>query len=152
MNEIQFKPLCDVDLNELSNILNKQKIRIHLMEHDQFDTESITAWVTEKKRIDQQPGCRVRAVFIDEKLAGWCGIQPDEDGYELAIVIDDQYWGAGLLVFKHVMQWAKKMGHGRVLIHLLETRKSYKFLNKKAVQTFTTNMSGHDFVTYVLAV
>lgn len=152
MNEIQFKPLCDVDLGELSNILNKQKIRMHLMEHDQFNAESISVWVNEKIRVDQQPGCRVRAVFIDKKLAGWCGIQPDGDSYELAIVIDDQYWGAGPIVFKHVMHWAKEFGLDRVMIHLLKTRKSYKFLNKMAVQTFTTHISGHDFVTYVLAV
>ncbi|NCP64067.1 MAG: GNAT family N-acetyltransferase [Paraglaciecola sp.] len=152
MNEIQFKPLCDVDLNELSNILNKQKIRIHLIQHDQFNAESINAWVNEKIRVDQQPGCRVRAVFIDEKLAGWCGIQPDGDSYEVAIVIDDQYWGTGLTIFKQVMQWATEFGLERVMIHLLETRKNYKFLNKMAVKKITTHMLGHDFVTYILAV
>ena len=152
MNEIQFKPLCDVDLNELSNILNKQKIRIHRIQHDQFNAESINAWVNEKIRVDQQPGCRVRAVFIDEKLAGWCGIQPDGDSYEVAIVIDDQYWGTGLTIFKQVMQWATEFGLERVMIHLLETRKNYKFLNKMAVKKITTHMLGHDFVTYILAV
>lgn len=152
MNEIHFIPLCDVDLSELSSILNKQKIRIHLMEHNQFNMASINAWVNEKARIDQLSGCRVRAVLINNKLAGWCGIQPDDDGYEIAIVIDDQCWGVGLTIFKQVMQWAKELGHKQVLIHLLETRKNYKFLNKLAVKVSVTHMLGYDFVTYVLAV
>lgn len=136
----------------LLNILNKQKVRTHLVAHDHFDLFSLGEWIAEKKRIDLQPKCRVRAVIVDDQVAGWCGIQPDEDKYELAIVIDESFWGIGLTIFKQLMLWAKELKHDRVLIHLLATRKSYKFLERMAIKKLPTRMMGHDFVTYVFVV
>ena len=152
MKDVQFKLLSNVDLNALLIILNKTKIRTHLVEHDHFDMHSLSEWVDEKVRIDQLPGCCIRAVIVEQNLAGWCGIQPDKEGYELAIVLDDQYWGAGLQIFKNLMQWAKEYGHTSVLIHLLETRKKYKFLESIATKIKCTPMLGNNFITYELAV
>jgi len=42
-------------------------------------------------------------VSIGGILAGCCGIQPDDNGFEIAIVIAKEFWGFGLSIFQEVM-------------------------------------------------
>ncbi len=67
-------------------------------------------------------GCRIRAIYIDGKLAGWYGIQPDDNGFELAIVLSEKFWGFGITIFKIMMCWAKELGHKEIVFHLLDSR------------------------------
>lgn len=98
------------------------------------------------------PGCRVRALVIDGALVGWCGIQPDGEGVEIAIVIAKAGWGAGIAIFKEMMGWARSMGHREVLFHLLDTRPAYRFLARRSTRVKKTTLSGRGFTTYYLSV
>ena len=98
------------------------------------------------------PGCRIRAVYSEGALVGWCGIQQDNEDFEIAIVISPAVWGIGLSIFKALMAWSKELGHQEVVIHLLETRPVYKFLKRKAIKVKQTEMLGRSFMTYHLAV
>ena len=106
----------------------------------------------EKRRIDGLPGCRVRAVLIDGALVGWCGLQPDEEGIEIAIVIARAGWGRGLAIFNEMMGWARSMGHQEVVFHLLGTRPLYKSLARCATRVTKRTLSGHTFTTYYFSV
>jgi hypothetical protein len=66
-----------------------------------------------KLGVDARPGCRVRAIFLDGTLAGWCGIQPDDEGVELAIVLAKAGWGSGVAIFNEMMGWARSLAIGR---------------------------------------
>ena len=105
-----------------------------------------------KVKTDTIQGCRLRVVFIDGALAGWCGIQPDKNGFELAIVISQKFWGFGISIFKTLMCWAKELGHKEVLFHLLESRPEYKALNKMSTKVLTTELEGRTFTTYYVSV
>ena len=104
---------------------------MHLIEHDSFESATVALWVEEEIEVDSLQGCRARGVYVNKTLAGWCGIQLEKGQYEIAIVLDDKFWGIGKRVFIDMMHWAKEFSHEEVLIHLLHTRPEYKFLQKK---------------------
>ncbi|MEZ5529473.1 MAG: N-acetyltransferase [Porticoccaceae bacterium] len=152
MSHIEYVKLDCIEPTAFLAMLNKQKIREHLIEHDFFDLATVTVWLDTKIAIDNSPGCRVRAVLVNNQLAGWCGIQPDGNRHELAVVLDDAHWGLGRKLFREMMHWAKELGHGSVFIHLLHTRPEYRFLQKIAKNSYKNKLLGNQFTTYELAV
>lgn len=152
MNEIKYVKFNDINPNDFLMLLNSKKNREHLIEHELFDEVTAKSWVKSKIEVDSTQGCRVRAVIYNEQLAGWCGIQLEDDKYEIAIVIDNGFWGLGKKIFSEIMCWAKELGHKDIFIHFLQTRPDYKFLQKIAVNVYETNLFGNKFTTYQLAV
>jgi len=152
MNQISYVLLEEVVPEELLVLLNKEKTRAHLMEHPPFTVDTVKEWVKAKAEVNTSPGCKVRAVLVDGKLAGWCGIQFENGYYEIAIVIGENYWGLGKGIFRDLMDWAKGLGHQEVLIHFLYTRPEYKFLRKIAKSVYSSELAGTRFTTYELAV
>lgn len=152
MNHLSYLPLNQVGLTELISLLNKARVREHLMTHAVFDQDSAQQWIESKMAVDALQGCQVRAVMVDGFLAGWCGIQLENNQPELAVVLDDQFWGVGKRIFKDMMRWAKDLGHSTVYIHLLDTRPSYRFLEKIAERVYPSHLYGHQFTTYEIAV
>jgi len=126
MNEIEFIHFDKVNPEDFLPVVNEQALRKHLIDHASFDLISLREWMKEKAQTESLSGCRVRAIYIDGRLAGWCGIQPDDNGFELAIVISEKFWGFGISIFKTVMGWAKELGHKEILFHLLDSRPEYK--------------------------
>lgn len=152
MSEIEYSLLDDISPKDMMRIVNEDSLREHLIDHPYFDIISLQAWIEEKIRINSIPGCRVRAVYIGGELAGWCGIQPDDKGFELAIVIAKKFWGCGIPIFKTLMRWANELGHKAVLFHLLESRPEYKALNRISTKVQTTKQLGRCFTTYHIPV
>ena len=148
MSGIDFLAFDQVELDELIVIVNEESLRKHLIDHPYFDIASLKIWMEEKIKVDSMQGCRVRAVYIDGVLAGWCGIQPDNDCFEIAIVISHRFWGFGISIFKSLLGWAKEMGHKEVLFHLLDSRPEYKALKKMSSKVHKTELSGRSFTTY----
>ncbi|WP_444945252.1 N-acetyltransferase [Microbulbifer sp. VTAC004] len=152
MNTVEFRRLNAINQKELLAVLNEDKLRMHLIDHAYFDDNSLKHWVEAKLIVDSLPGCRVRAVCIEGKIAGWCGIQPDDHGYELAIVLSQKFWGLGISLFKILMRWANEFKHKEVLFHLLDTRPDYKVLSKIASRVIKTYQLGRSFNTYFIDV
>lgn len=152
MNEIEFLCFDQVNSEDFMVIVNEDSLRTHLIDHPYFDATSLQAWMEHKISMDAMQGCRIRAVCIDGALAGWCGIQPDDNGFELAIVISQKFWGFGIPIFKTLMCWARELGHKEILFHLLESRPEYKALNKMSTKVYKTEIAGRCFTTYHVAV
>jgi len=152
MNKLKYVKFDEINMNDFKDLLNKQKIRQHLIEHELFDLETVSSWIEDKITVDNIRGCRVRGIYSNDVLAGWCGIQLEEEKYEIAIVLDDKFWGIGKRVFADMMQWAKGFGHTEVFIHFLHTRPEYKFLRKISKNVYETELLGNKFTTYQLAV
>jgi len=66
-------------------LLNKNKAREHLIEHDLLDIDSVKLFIKNKTIIDSHRGCKVRAIISNNHLVGWCGIPLQNDQYEIAI-------------------------------------------------------------------
>jgi len=152
MDIIKYVELSEVSANDFLSLLNCQKNREHLIEHELFDENTAKAWINSKMKVDSIYGCKVRAVIYKDQLAGWCGIQLEENKFEIAIVIDNKFWGLGKKVFSDIMCWAKELGHKEIFIHFLHARPNYKFLQKIASNVYETELFGNKFTTYKLAV
>jgi len=123
------------------------------MPHDQFNHESLAKWIKQKNDCDARAGCRVRGILINQRLAGWCGIQDDNPGYEVAIILAKPFWGYGKHIVATMWSWAKELGHSELIIHLHESRPNYKFLSKLANNKITkSTKSGNAFNSYRVSV
>lgn len=152
MNTIEYLKLNEINPDEFIPLLNKLKIRQHLIEHEMFDADTVKAWIEAKIKVDSTSGCRVRAIVLKNQLVGWCGIQLEDEKYEIAIVIDDKLWGLGKKIFCDIMVWAKDLGHEKIYIHFLHTRPEYRFLRKLSRNIYESELYGNKFTSYELVV
>lgn len=151
MPDLQFVELQKFDAETWMALLNLERIRHHLMPHPMFDGAAVQVWLESKLRVDEQIGCRVRAIALDEQLVGWCGIQAEADHYELAAVVDPASWGIGRSLLRQLLTWSSELGHSEVALHLLHTRRKYRFLERRAQRIESTQVLGNSFVTYWLS-
>lgn len=152
MKKLEYALLTDINQEALTTVLNSPRIRKHLITHDLFTSDTIVEWINAKMEVNATTGCKVRAIVYEGKLAGWCGIQLENEKYEMAIILDDRFWGLGKPVFKEMMHWAKAMGHKEVYINFLHTRPRYKFLDKLAISITEETLLGDTFLCYQLKV
>lgn len=152
MKNIEYVDLQDLNRIAILNILNKQKVREHLVKHHEFDEALLDEWIKGKVEVNRTQGCKVKAIKVDGAAAGWCGIQFENGSYELAIVLDPKYWGVGLGIFKEMMRWASELGHSTVVLHLFNTRPEYRFLRKMADRVYESTMFGQQYTSYELKV
>lgn len=152
MSTIEYSSFTLVSPEQLLIVVNEDELRTHLVNHEYFDSDTIREWMAEKIRISSLAGCRIRAVYIAGELAGWCGIQPYESGFEIAIVLSKRFWGHGIRIFKTVMRWALALGHDEIVFHLLDSRPEYKSLRKLAKKVEKTNLMDRVFTTYYISV
>lgn len=152
MSTLEYVKLSEIKPDDFLWLLNKQKVREHLIKHELFNLDTVASWMKDKIKADSIRGCKIRAIIVDNHLAGWCGIQLENEKYEVAIVIDDKHRGLGKAVFKEIMNWAKAMGHNELFIHLHHSRPAYKFLQKIATNVYQSELLGSKFTTYQLAV
>jgi len=73
MSEIEFLCFNQVNSQDFMAFINEDSLRTHLVDHTYFDATSFKAWIEDKIDTDTIRGCRIRAVYIDGVLAGWCG-------------------------------------------------------------------------------
>lgn len=152
MSNISYKPFQSIEPGALLKVVNEQAVREHLVEHDWFTEHSLSDWMQEKIAIDELPQFRIRAILVNGNVAGWCGIQPDDCGAELAIVLSRQHWGLGTGVFKSMLGWARELGHQQIVFHLLDSRREYKALQKLASRVEVSELMGRKFNSYYFLV
>ena len=152
MSGVEYIAFQELNRTQLLDVVNKERVRKHLVSHDAFDEATLEAWIASKVDVDMAAGCKVRGIKVDGDVAGWCGIQYENGGYELAIVLDPLFWGIGVAVFKDVMEWASELGHREVALHLFNTRPEYKFLKKMASRVYESEMFGQRYTSYLLRV
>ena len=152
MINIEYLRFNDIEPSDFLPLLNSQKVRKHLIDHELFTVATLTAWMNSKIEVAATSGCKVRGIVYEGELAGWCGIQFEDEKYEIAIIIDDKYWGLGKKVFQDMMFWAKEFNHAEVYINFLHTRPDYKFLKKIAKSVYETELFGSKFTSYQLQI
>ena len=152
MDTLSYPRFNIINPSDFLPLLNSETIRKHLVEHELFTIDTLSTWMHRKMEVDATPGCKIRGIYFKNELAGWCGIQLEEGKYELAIIIDDKFWGLGKRVFRDMMCWAKEPEHDEVYIHFLHTRPEYKLLKKIAKDVYQADFFGSKFTTYHLIV
>ena len=94
MTNIEYIQLQNINRTELLAVLNKERIREHLVSHELFDEQKLDSWIEQKSMVDSSKGCRVRGIIVANSVAGWGGIQFENGAYEIAIVLDERHRNA----------------------------------------------------------
>ena len=104
---IEKRRLKTVDNYLIIQLLNDPLIKRHMpLSVDKFDEEHYVRFIEAKEAIWEKFGFGPWAFFIDESFAGWGGIQPDGDDFELALVLSPRHWGYGRHLYKALIQEA----------------------------------------------
>jgi GNAT superfamily N-acetyltransferase len=111
VDPVSFGLLTEAPRDQLLALLNDPRVRRHLIPHPLFTPESLEAWLRAKTELESDPLCRVRAVYVDAALAGWCGIQREGDVYDLGMILAVRRWGLGRQVFHALLAWGRALGH-----------------------------------------
>jgi len=88
-----------------------------------FDEKQCLAWVKGKEKQWQDHGYGPWAFLVDNKFAGWGGLQYEDGDADLALVLHPQYWGFGKKIFNQIIRRAfNEMGMESISILLPPTR------------------------------
>lgn len=92
-----------------------------------FDEKQCLAWVKGKEKQWQDHGYGPWAFLVDNKFAGWGGLQYEDGDADLALVLHPQYWGFGKKIFNEIIRRAfNEMGMKSITILLPPTRNKLK--------------------------
>lgn len=151
-NKIFYPELSDIALDDVIRLFNNPSISKHLVGYETFTPSVAQQWIDRKLKMQRESGCRIRGIVQNGAFAGWCGIQRVNEDFELALVINPEFWGQGKHIFKEVLRWASELGHEVILLDLLQTRREYHFLKNLAKAVYYSEKNGYQFTTYELEV
>ncbi|MEY4390788.1 MAG: hypothetical protein RLZZ400_531 [Actinomycetota bacterium] len=123
--EPKFEPLRLGDTRQLHVLLTDPRVAKHMPLADlSVSLDWVESW--KKSKSEQWPDENMGpwVVFIDDRLGGWAGVQPDtETTVELAIVLHTWAWNQGRAVALEALRRWKSFGDPReVVIYLPESR------------------------------
>jgi hypothetical protein len=115
-----------------------------------FDEKQCLDWVKEKQWQDH--GYGPWAFLVDNKFAGWGGLQYENGDADLALVLHPQYWGFGKKIFNQIIRRAfNEMGMESITILLPPTRNKLKRIYLLGFEFESEIMlSGELFIKYRL--
>jgi len=117
-----------------------------------FDEKQCLDWVKEKEKQWQDHGYGPWAFLVDNKFAGWGGLQYENGDADLALVLHPQYWGFGKKIFNQIIRRAfNEMGMESITILLPPTRNKLKRIYLLGFEFESEIMlSGELFIKYRL--
>jgi [ribosomal protein S5]-alanine N-acetyltransferase len=120
MHEITFTRLTDADPAALVRLMNDQLVRRQMpLTSDGFDLDDAAEFVADKESLWTEHGFGPHAIWIDGRLAGWGGLQPEGSDAEIALVLHPDFWGSGRAVYDRIIASAfGAMGLDSVVIFL----------------------------------
>ena len=115
-----------------------------------FDEKQCLDWVKEKQWQDH--GYGPWAFLVDNKFAGWGGLQYENGDADLALVLHPQFWGFGKKIFNQIIRRAfNEMGMESITILLPPTRNKLKRIYLLGFEFESEIMlSGELFIKYRL--
>ncbi len=121
---IEFKQLSEVDKSDIINLMNDPLVRrqMPLLTGD-FSEENCDKFVASKEKLWSEHGYGPYAFVVDNKFAGWGGIQPEDGEADLALVLHPDFWGMGKVLYKEIIDRAfNEMGQESVIVLFPPTR------------------------------
>lgn len=121
---IQFKRLTEINKADIMDLMNDPLVRrqMPLLTGD-FTEESCDKFVASKEQLWIEQGYGPWAFIIDDRFAGWGGLQPEEGEVDLALVLHPDFWGNGHALYKEIIKRAfGEMGFESVTVLFPPTR------------------------------
>jgi hypothetical protein len=109
-------------------------------------------WVAGKEAITQQHGFGPQAILFDGEFAGWGGIEPDDAGASISLVLSPGFWGHGHQILDVLLEEAfGRLGLPYVLVELPPTRTKVRGLLRLGFREVgDRTIEGERFVVYRL--
>lgn len=148
---VTFKRLTEVDEADLVELMNHPLVRRQMpLTSDGFTEDDARNFVLGKERLWAEHGYGPWAFFVDDKFAGWGGLQPEEGDADLGLVLHPNYWGTGKAIYDEVMRRAfGEMGFGSVTILLPPSRTRVRGLARLGFeQDGELEIGGERFIRY----
>lgn len=125
---LEFKRLTEVDLIDIISLNNNPDVLRQMpLGSANFDLAKAQEWVQQKDAQWQQYGYGPWAFLIDQKFAGWGGLQYEEGDADLALVLHPDFWGSGKKIYLEVVKHAfTSLGLKSMTILLPPSRKRIK--------------------------
>lgn len=104
---LEFKRLTEVDLIDIISLNNNPDVLRQMpLGSANFDLAKAKEWVQQKDAQWLQYGYGPWAFLIDQKFAGWGGLQYEEGDADLALVLHPDFWGSGKAIYQEIVRHA----------------------------------------------
>jgi RimJ/RimL family protein N-acetyltransferase len=123
--KIDFRPLRFADTEQLHTLLTDPRVTKHMPLADlNVSLDWVASWKKSKSKQWPDETMGPWAVYLDDRFAGWAGVQPDdEDTVELAVVLHVWAWNHGSEVAGESLRRWKTFGdRKRIVIYLPDSR------------------------------
>jgi len=151
--KVECKRLSEVERDEVMELMNHPLLKKHmpLMEQTFGDSEC-DAFLAAKEQIWQEHGYGPGAFFIDDRFAGWGGLQPEHGEADIALVLHPDFWGSGRTIYQMIIiQAFGKLQLTSVTALLPPSRTRVKgLLSLGFVEERTVSIDGEQFKRYRL--
>ena len=133
MDKIKFVHLHEIEKQKIIDLMNNEMVRKQLpLLADGFSVKSCQDFLKAKRLLWDKYGFGPWAFLIENKFAGWGGLQPENGEADFALVLHPKFWGWGHQIFNKAKDHAfNKMNLNSITILLPPSRP-----NSKAVTRF----------------
>lgn len=127
---IEFKRLTEAPKSSIIDLMNNPLVRRQMpLLSEYFDESACDRFVAAKEQLWTDYGYGPWAFFVDDRFAGWGGLQPEHGDADLALVLHPKYWGIGKVLYKRITDTAfNEMGLTSVTVLFPNTRVRIKGL------------------------
>jgi RimJ/RimL family protein N-acetyltransferase len=151
---ITFAPLSSIDLEKLRALNTDPQVLLHmpLAGPEPMNPDEVRDWVAEKEAITQQHGFGPQAILLDGDFAGWGGIEPDDAGASVSLVLSPAFWGHGRQILDVLLKEAfERLGLPYVIVEFPPTRTRVRGLQRLGFREVgDRRIEGERFVVYRL--
>ena len=133
MDKIKFVHLYEIEEQKIIDLMNNEMVGKQLpLLANGFSAKNCQDFLKAKRRFWDEYGFGPWAFLIENRFAGWGGLQPENGDADFALVLHPKFWGWGHQIFKKTKDHAfNKMNLNSITILLPASRP-----NSKAVTRF----------------
>jgi ribosomal-protein-alanine N-acetyltransferase len=151
---IAFTPLSLIDPQALQALFTDPRVIRHmpLADPEPMSLDELRDWVAGKEAITQQHGFGPQAILLDDYFAGSGGIEPDDAGASISLVLLPAFWGHGRQILDVLLEKAfGRLGLPYVLVEFPPTRTRVRgLLHLGFREVGDRTIEGERFVVYRL--
>jgi ribosomal-protein-alanine N-acetyltransferase len=151
---ISFAPLSSIGLEELRALTSDRQVVLHmpLAGPEPMSPDELRDWVAGKEAITREHGFGPQAILLDGELGGWGGIEPDEAGASISLVLSPAFWGHGRQILDVLLEEAfGRLALPYVLVEFPPTRTKVRGLLRLGFREVGgRTIEGERFVVYRL--
>ncbi len=150
---VEFKRLKEIEKSNIIDLMNNALARkqMPLLKGD-FSEEDCDAFIASKEGMWNEHGFGPWAFIINDRFAGWGGIQPENGEADLALVLHPDYWGKGKDLYQKIINKAfKELGLNSIQVLFPPTRTRIKGLLRLGfVRDREVQIGNEQFIRFVL--